>query len=98
MEFKEIKPLKKEFTGKGEVKGYRFKRIKQTGLVTMYEVSNGDNIHYEIFKRRVNHRFRVESYPSSKRFGVIAFTALTREKAEIIFNKLQKEEEARINR
>jgi len=98
MESKEIKYLEKEFMGSGEVSGYHFKRVKQTGLVVMYEVRYDCTIHYEVFKRRINNQFSIETYPSAKQFGKTAFTSFSKEYAEELFKRLQEEEEVRINK
>lgn len=83
-----IKPLKKQFHGKGEVKGYLFTQIRQTDKAFLYDVSSGDSKHYEVFKKVVNHRFACISYPASKSFGIWAWTYITLEKAEKKFDDL----------
>ena len=98
MESKGIKYLEKEFKGSGEVQGYHFKRVKQTGLVAMYEVWYDRIFHYEVFKRRINNQYDIETYPSAKQFGKTAFTTFDKEYAEKLFKKLQEKEEARINK
>jgi len=98
MESKEIKYLERDFMGSGEVDGYHFLRVKQTGLVAMYEVRHDCVLHYEVFRRRINNQFSVETYPSAKQFGKTAFTTFSKEYAEELFKKLQEEEEVRINR
>jgi hypothetical protein len=77
-----IKPLPKKFAGKGEVKGYYFTLICKTKWGFCYEVSyNGIITHYEVFRRKINKRFGCESYPSSKSFGIWAWTFKSKEKA-----------------
>ncbi len=99
MKSKGTKYLDKEFKGSGEVRGYHFERVKQTGLVAMYKVSYKKNVaHYEVFKRRINNQFSVETYPSAKQFGKIAFTTFSLKSAKEIFKRLQEEEEVRINK
>ena len=83
-----MKPLQKQFHGKGEVKGYLFTQIKQTDKAFIYEVSHDDRKHYEIFKKKINRRFACVSYPTAKAFGIWAFTYMTLEKAEKKFNEL----------
>jgi len=68
---RELKPL---FQGIGEVKDYEFRLIRSAEWGFLYEVSNGDRKHYEVFKRRVNRRFATVSYPTSKAFGKWAWT------------------------
>jgi len=76
-------PLKKEFTGKGEVKGYQYRQVLDTPNSYWYEVTHPetDTIHYEVFKRKVYKPENREIYPSSKSFGVWAWTRTTYEKA-----------------
>ncbi len=87
-----IKELKKEFLGIGEVKGYQFSQICKTSQAFIYEVSYGEGKHYEVFKRRVNGRFGCVSYPSSKGFGIWAWTYSTLDKAIEKFNQLNGKE------
>jgi len=84
-----IKQLKTEFSGKGEVRGYQFSQIHKTSRAFIYEVSYGEGKHYEVFKRRVNSRFGCVSYPTSKGFGIWAWTYSTLEKAIKKFNQLE---------
>ena len=77
-----IKPLPKRFSGRGEVKGYNFTLIYKTKWGFCYEVSlNGIIIHYEVFRRKINKQFGCESYPTSKAFGIWAWTFKTKDKA-----------------
>lgn len=79
---KPIKPLPKQFPGRGEVKGYNFRQICMTDRGFLYEVSSNDIIpHYEVFKRKINKRFNCESYPTSKSFGYWAWTYRKKEMA-----------------
>ena len=70
-----IKELEKEFIGKGQVKGFKFTQIKKNKYAYIYKVSDGENIHYEVFERKVNTRFNCESKPSNNAFGVWAWTS-----------------------
>jgi hypothetical protein len=84
-----IKELKKEFLGIGEVKGYQFSQIYKTSQAFIYEVSYGEGKHYEVFKKRINSRFGCVSYPTSKGFGIWAWTYSTLDKAIEKFNQLE---------
>lgn len=77
-----MKPLQKQFQGKGEVKGYLFNQIRQTDRAYVYEVSFGNSKHYEVFKKVVNKRFSCISYPTSKAFGIWSWIKMSLEKAE----------------
>lgn len=81
-----FKPLPLQIMGKGEVKGFKFNQISKTSNGYCYEVNSGDNnIHYEVFRRKINKRFNCESYPTAKAFGSWAYTFRDKEKA---MNKL----------
>ena len=83
-----MKDLPKQFPGRGEVKGYLFTQIRQTDKTFIYEVSSGDRKHYEVFKKKLNHRFACVSYPTSKAFGIWAWTYMSLERALEKFEKL----------
>lgn len=76
-----IKALPTNFQGRGEVKGYSFTQISKTDKAFIYEVSSDGSKHYEVFKRFVNKRFACESYPTSRGFGIYAWTCMTLEAA-----------------
>ncbi len=86
----DIKVLKNSFFGKGEVGGYKFTQVRKTDKALLYKVSSGDSKHYEVFKSRINTRFACESYPTSKAFGIWAWTCMTLEAAIVKFNQLNK--------
>lgn len=70
-----MKQLDKTFVGKGEVKGFIFtQKIKKPyGYVYAVLPPNG-RTHYEVFKHKENERFKCVSYPTSKSFGVWAWS------------------------
>ncbi len=78
-----MKHLKKEFYGKGEVSGYRFRQVGRTSRVYIYEVTHNDveSLHYEVFLHKENQRFGTVSYPRSNAFGSWAWTYPTLELA-----------------
>jgi len=81
-----IKELEKQFTGTGEVKGFKFTQMLFTQHAYLYEVNSGEQIHFEVFKRLkspvcIDFEKRIysdtefkETYPKANRFGVDAFT------------------------
>ncbi len=83
-----MKPLPKHFTGKGEVKGYLFTQISQTDKAFIYEVSSGNSKHFEVFKKYLNTRFACVSYPTSRAFGIWAYTFTSLENAQKKFEEL----------
>ena len=83
----EIKPIPEEFIGRGEVKKKSFKRIKASERAYLYEV---DGLYYEVFKRSINKLYNTETYPSSKQFGVNAFTYRSKKTALAKFKVLDK--------
>ena len=76
-----ITTLPTQFQGRGEVKGYIFTQVRKTDKALLYKVSSGDREHYEVLKRIINTRFACESYPTSKAFGIWAWTCMTLEAA-----------------
>lgn len=71
----EIKDLKEEFEGTGEVKGFKFIQKMRNDVAYLYEVHNPDVLecHYEVFEKRVNTMYDCVSYPKSNAFGVWAW-------------------------
>ncbi len=90
----QIRLLPKKFEGVGEVRGKLFERVKAFKYVYMYRIGfHGEpGTYYEIFARKVHRQYLTESYPSSKQFGITAFTSLDEKKALKIFKQLQKKE------
>jgi len=70
--------LKTQFEGIGEVRGVTFTQVDQTEKGFIYQRSDG---YFEVFRRKVNHRFNTISYPKSKSFGVWAWCCSSLEKA-----------------
>ena len=81
-----IKRLPEQFSGRGEVRGYKFIHICITNRGFCYKVTQSNiNPHFEVFRRKINKRFSCESYPTSKAFGIWAWTYKNRDEA---LNKL----------
>ena len=87
-----IKPLKTQFKGRGEDKGYLFSLLGMTNQAFLYEVSLCDRKHFEVFKKRINKRFSCVSYPTSKAFGIWAFTYMNLKSAIRKYNELNQKE------
>ena len=83
-----MKQLKVQFHGRGEIKGYLFTQISKTDKAFLYEVSYGDSKHYEVFLKRINHRYACISYPTYQGFGIWAWTYMNLESAFEKLNKL----------
>ena len=81
-------PLPINFIGRGEVRGYHFTQISRTDRAFIYEVDAGNSKCYEVFKKVINKRFGGVSYPTSKAFGIWAWTYMSLDKAEKKFNEL----------
>lgn len=83
-----VKLLKKEFTGRGEVKGFIFRQIYMHDKFYVYEVTDETDgikkVYYELIKRYTNVSFDrsglQESYPSSKMFGIKGWTYQSKER------------------
>jgi len=83
-----MKELPIHFEGKGQVKGYTFTQISKTDWGFIYEVEHDGHKHYEVFKKRLNHRFGTVSYPTDKAFGIWAWTCMTLENAKYKLQEL----------
>jgi len=81
--------LKKEFVGRGEVKGFNFSQISKTNLGFLYEVDTNGSIYYEVFQKRINRRFACVSYPTSRAFGIWAWTTTDIKRASNILESFQ---------
>ena len=77
-----MRELQEQFDGKGQVRGYTFTQISKTEWGFIYEVEHGGHRHYEVFKKRLNHRFDTVSYPTDKAFGKWAWTCMSLDNAE----------------
>lgn len=78
----EIKELREEFEGEGEVSGFTFRRVLANGYAYVYCVSDGSTRdYYEVFERKINPLYGVVRYPKSKAFGVWAKTTYDWDKA-----------------
>jgi len=77
-----MRELKTEFDGRGEVKGFKFRQISKTDRGYIYSVDFDGKTHYETFKRVENTRFDTVSYPTSKAFGIWAWSNTDLDKAK----------------
>ena len=94
MEITTIK-LDEIFEGKGEVKGFVFRRVNESEFGYIYEVKTGNRIYYEVFKKRsspvcidfdkktYSETEYKEIYPNSKQFGISAWHSETLKNAEL---------------
>ena len=86
-----LQVLKTQFSGKGEVRGYYFTQLEKGANSYLYEVKNEENgsIHYEVFKEKINTHFNNIIYPKSNAFGIWAWTKLDIKGANILFERLE---------
>ncbi|GGE92246.1 hypothetical protein SAMN05443634_10886 [Chishuiella changwenlii] len=84
--------LKRQFDGRGEVKGFRFNQIARNDFAVIYEKVYGSYIKktFEVFEIKVNTKFNIESYPKSKSFGYWAWEIDTLENAVHKFHEITK--------
>lgn len=87
----QIRELERVIYGEGEVKGFLFRQISVTNRAFLYQVDSGSGIYYEVFRKRVNHRFGCVSFPTSKAFGIWAWTYEDLNKAIKKFKELSHE-------
>lgn len=86
-----VKELNDEFIGRGEVRGFKFRKLASHSRGYLYEVVNGEHTYYEVFKRRINTQYGNVSYPTSKAFGRWAWWIKDLEKAEQRLETLRKQ-------
>jgi hypothetical protein len=86
-----MKPLEKEFIGRGEVRGFIFTQILMSDKAYLYQVKPNGAIQFEVFKKRENTRFGTVSYPTSNAFGRWAFTYENFASAKKKFDELNEE-------
>ena len=80
--------LDKNIIGKGEVKGFLFTQIQKSDKAYVYKINTGKTIHYEVFEVVKKTNSKRHSYPTSKAFGIWAWTFKKIEKAIEKFNFL----------
>ena len=80
--------LKKEFIGKGQVRGFMFTQIEKSNKAYIYRIEADKLTHYEVFTHKWNNRFNCVSYPTNNAFGVWAWTYRNLDKAMDKFNEL----------
>lgn len=88
-----IRDLKTDFTGVGQVRGFKFTQIRKTKSAFLYLIDTGDRIYYEVFRKRLNRRFACISYPTDKAFGIWAWTTPDITVAFEILNDLSRKEQ-----
>lgn len=89
-----IQELESNFIGKGEVKGFRFEKLRQTKDGYIYQVISDEKRHYEVFRKKVTPvcinfekreysetDFKVK-YPKSRDFGVSAWCVSSLKRAD----------------
>lgn len=88
----DTRSLKRKFEGKGEMKDFTFTQIARNDFAVIYEKVYKNHIKktYEVFEIKINSRFNLESYPTSKAFGIWAWDIETLEKAVIKFQEISK--------
>lgn len=88
----DTRSLKRKFEGKGEMKDFKFTQIARNDFAVIYEKVYKNHIKktFEVFEIRINSRFNLESYPTSKAFGIWAWDIETLEKAVFKFHEITK--------
>ena len=96
-----MQKLEKQFSGKGEVKGYEFTQMKESEAAYLYVKSNSDTntTYYEVVRKIVvpkidwetkqpTGEFK-ETYPKSNTFGVDAWDFVSIDAAINKFNSIK---------
>ena len=88
-----MRNLATQFDGIGEVNGYRFNQVEasENGYIYSVTCKETGKVHYEVFKKKANRRFNVVSYPTSKSFGLWAWTCMDLEKAQARLKNFEKD-------
>ena len=85
-----MEKLDKIIFGKGEVKDFIFEQVHMSDKAYMYKVESGVSTYYEVFRRMSKTNSKRDCFPSSKAFGVWAWTIGDKSKALRKFNELSK--------
>lgn len=86
-----MKRLRETFDGVGEVRGHKFAQVGRSANAFIYNVKITSSLEvYEVFKRKENTQYNCESYPTSKGFGIWAWSIKDKDKAMRKFNELSK--------
>ena len=97
--------LPKKFKGRGETKGFRFLQLKETAAGYLYQVTSGDYVYYEVFKKVelpvcldfAKHIYSEtdfkENYPKKNAFGVSAWTTPSLKRANKILKTFKVKED-----
>jgi hypothetical protein len=88
-----MKNLEQNIIGKGEVKGFLFTQMQISSKLYLYKVNTSTTIHYEVFKRKQKTNSKRHCFPTSKAFGIWAWTYESYEKAIGKFNHLNNNEQ-----
>lgn len=89
-----MKELREVFDGRGEVRGHKFTQVAKNPKAFIYNVKITPSLEvYEVFKRKENTQYDCVSYPTSKAFGIWAWSIKDKERAFAKFNELSKTEE-----
>ncbi len=86
-----MRPLQKEFEGRGEVRGYTFKQIRREPEGYVYEVGGSPEVRYEVFKHKENERYDIVRYPNANAFGKWAYSVSSLERADELLKKWKQE-------
>lgn len=79
----QIKELQQEFTHRGNM----YTQLQASKTMYLYEVSTPhEDKYYEVFKRKINSRFKCVSYPGNESFGIWAKCVNTKDRAYELFN------------
>ncbi len=89
-----MKELQKQFSGKGQVKGYDFNQITASPFGYIYaKTSLEGGKTFEVFKRLENAYYDCVSYPTNKAFGIWAWEVGTIERANEILEEIRIKQE-----
>jgi len=88
-----MKRLAETFDGRGEVRGHVFTKVRESSKAYIYHVQITPNLEvYEVFKHKENAQYDCVSYPTSKAFGIWAWSIEDKTRAFAKFEELNQKQ------
>lgn len=94
------KPIKTEFEGRADQKGFLFKQLKREGQIALFKKNKGTVENYEVIIIRNQEEYEMggikieakEHYPNAREFGTYGWSYQTLDSAEKKFKELKRNE------
>ncbi len=90
------KPLRTEFEGRADQKGFLFKQIERRGEFALYQKTKGEILNFEVIIIRNQEEYEIggvkieacEHFPNAREFGVLGWSFQSLESAQNKFKEL----------